>query len=100
MKPYPIELRERVARAVDQHHDTLARIAALFSVSVSFITRLLQRRRQTGSLQPKPHGGGRSLVLEAISGWVDSSEAAARKVEQGYDVVGATMKLFCYGEAF
>ena len=37
-------------------------------------------------------------VLVAMSGGVDSSVAAARLVEQGYDVVGATMKLFCYGE--
>ena len=40
----------------------------------------------------------RSRVLVAMSGGVDSSVAAARLVEQGYDVVGATMKLFCYGE--
>jgi tRNA-specific 2-thiouridylase len=33
-----------------------------------------------------------------MSGGVDSSVAAARLVEQGYEVVGATMKLFCYGD--
>ncbi len=33
-----------------------------------------------------------------MSGGVDSSLAAAVLVEQGYDVVGATMKLFCYGD--
>ncbi|MFL5402451.1 MAG: tRNA 2-thiouridine(34) synthase MnmA [Gemmatimonadales bacterium] len=37
-------------------------------------------------------------VLVAMSGGVDSSVAAARLVEQSYDVVGATMKLFCYGD--
>lgn len=33
-----------------------------------------------------------------MSGGVDSSVAAALLVEQGWDVVGATMKLFCYGD--
>ncbi len=37
-------------------------------------------------------------VLVAMSGGVDSSVAAGILVEQGFDVIGATMKLFCHGE--
>ncbi len=51
---------------------------------------------------PTPRDDGRpgagERVLVAMSGGVDSSVAAAMLVEQGYDVVGATMKLFCYGD--
>jgi len=40
----------------------------------------------------------RERVLVAMSGGVDSSVAAALLVDQGFEVVGATMKLFCYGD--
>ncbi|MEZ4414163.1 MAG: tRNA 2-thiouridine(34) synthase MnmA [Gemmatimonadota bacterium] len=40
----------------------------------------------------------RERVLVALSGGVDSSVAAALLVEAGHDVVGITMKTFCYSE--
>jgi tRNA-uridine 2-sulfurtransferase len=38
-------------------------------------------------------------VLVAMSGGVDSSVAAATLVDRGFEVIGATMKLFCYGDS-
>ena len=58
MRPYSLDLRERIAAAVDHHEGSLRWIARVFRVSTSFIVRLLQRRRAAGTLAPKPHGGG------------------------------------------
>jgi tRNA-specific 2-thiouridylase len=41
----------------------------------------------------------RERLLVAMSGGVDSAAAAALLVEQGHEVVGATLKLWCYGGA-
>ena len=43
-------------------------------------------------------GSGPLRILVAMSGGVDSSVAAAMLVEAGHDVVGATMKTFCYSD--
>ncbi len=58
MAPYSLDLRERVAAAVDYREGSQREIARRFRVSLSFIVRLLQRRRTAGTLAPKPHGGG------------------------------------------
>jgi tRNA-specific 2-thiouridylase len=48
----------------------------------------------------KPSSAGkRERVLVAMSGGVDSSVAAALLVAEGHEVVGATMKTFCYQDA-
>jgi transposase len=64
MKPYSLDLRERVAAAVEHHEGSWRPIARRFRVRVSFITRLQRRRRQTGDLTPKPHGGGHPPALD------------------------------------
>jgi transposase len=63
MRPYSMDLRQRVAQAVDQQEGSLRRLARRFCVSLSFITRLLSLRRQTGSLAPRPHQGGPPPLL-------------------------------------
>src|SRR5208282_2447938 len=63
MGAYSMDLRERVAAAIDEGEGSERQIAKRFRVSVSFVTRLLQRRRDAGTLAPKPHGGGPRPVL-------------------------------------
>ena len=69
MRPYSMDLRERVAATVDEGQRSQHEIARLFRVSLSFVSRLLKRRRQRGTLAPEPHGGGPHRVLGAADRW-------------------------------
>jgi transposase len=67
MRAYSNDLRERIVAAVERGEHSIRRIARLFSVSLSCVVRLLQRQRQTGSVQPKPHGGTPPRKLDAAA---------------------------------
>jgi transposase len=58
MRAYPVELRERVVRAVTQREGTIEEVAKVFNVGTTFIYKMLGQLEETGSLAPKPHGGG------------------------------------------
>jgi transposase len=64
MKAYPLELRQRIVEAVDQQRGTIAEIAEWFSVSERYVYSLLQLRRTSGELAPRPHGGGAPAKLD------------------------------------
>src|SRR5256885_17138653 len=70
MKAISEDLRKRILETIQRGDGSLRQIAGRFLVSVSFITRLLQLHRSTGSLEPRPHGGGNPAVLgpEALVG--------------------------------
>lgn len=59
MKTYSLDLRQRVLAACDLGEMTQAEVAQRFQVSRQWLVRLLCRRRETGSLEALPHGGGR-----------------------------------------
>jgi transposase len=63
MRPYSQDLRQRILQTIERGEGSLRQIARRFLVSLSFIVRLLQTYRHTGSLQPKPHGGGHPPAL-------------------------------------
>lgn len=59
---YSMDLRERVATAWDESGDA-DEIAATFRVSRAWVHRLMQRRRETGSLARRQQTKFRSRVL-------------------------------------
>ena len=63
MTPYSQDLRKRILDTVERGEESFRQIARRFLVSFSFVTRLVQRHRSTGSLQPEPHGGGFEVAL-------------------------------------
>jgi len=63
MEAYSLDLRVRVFQAVEEGVYTREAIADLFGVSSRWIRTLVQRQRETGSLEPLPHGGGRQLTF-------------------------------------
>lgn len=63
-RPYSVDLRERVVRAVEAG---LSRRAAArrFEVSVSFVIKLVQRWRRKGIVAPEQYGGWKRPTLAA-----------------------------------
>lgn len=64
MSPLSNDLRERIVATVQAGRHTITEVARLFLVNVSTVVRLLQRFRQTGSIEPKPHAGGARSKLD------------------------------------
>ena len=64
MKPYSNDLRQRVIDAYHNAEGSLRELAVRFSVSLNFVWLLLERFRETGRVDPKPHGGGQPPKIQ------------------------------------
>ena len=62
MAAYSLDLRTRVVRACDSGMPVAA-VAARFEVSLAWVYRVLQRRRETGSIEPRKQTKFRSRAL-------------------------------------
>ena len=56
--PLSVDLRQRILTAYAAKEGSQRQLAERFKVSLSFIRDLMRHYRETGSVQPKPHGGG------------------------------------------
>ena len=64
MAAYSLDLRKRVVRACESGMPAAA-VAARFEVSLAWVYRLLQRRRATGSIEPRKQTKFRRRALSA-----------------------------------
>ena len=100
MEAYSIDLRERVIEAVDEKKGTQQQIATIFGVSARWIRKLLRQRRETGSIAPKPHGGGHppkfsGKRLERLRSLVDHDpDATLQELRRRSRVPASVMAVF------
>ena len=97
MKALSNDLRERILAAFDRHEGSYRKLAVRFSVNVSTITKLLKLRRETGSIEPRPHAGGVEPILDAKSlkrlrRLVEKTpDATLEQLKQGLGISGSIM---------
>lgn len=63
MKAYSLDLRQRVVAAYEKGKGSLAEVAEQFNVGQTFVKKMLRQYRETGSVAPLVHGGGRQPAL-------------------------------------
>ena len=69
VRPLSEDLRKRVVRRVESGHSVRA-VAETFGVSVASVVRWSQRKRQTGSVAPRPMGSRLPRSLAGQRDWM------------------------------
>lgn len=64
MKPYSEDLRMQVLQAYLNQQGSMRKIAERFDVSLSFVLSLVKQYRESGSIEPRPRGGGQKLRVD------------------------------------
>jgi transposase len=103
MATYSIDLRQKILQAYERRLSSQRALADRFSVSLSFVEKLLRRHRTTGDIAPKPHAGGQRPSLDAAANTLiqqvvhDNSDITLKELctrvvdERGIHVSVATM---------
>jgi transposase len=64
MRPYSTDLRQRIVDAYHKAEGSVREVAARFKVAPKTVQNYLNRKRETGSVEPRPHGGGPAPKLD------------------------------------
>ena len=80
MKPYSIDLRQKIVESYEQGEGSIRQLAERFKVSSDCVFRLLKRYHQEGTLAPKPYRGSASTLtdehLEVLKALVEEDNDA------------------------
>jgi transposase len=63
MKPYSMDLRERVVSAIEKGDSSYRKVAQRFCVSKTCVERWVQMKRSQGHIVPRKQGGSVSAVM-------------------------------------
>lgn len=103
MGPLSSDLRRRIIQVWQAEKERVPELAARFSVGTATVKRLIRRFRETGSVEPRPHGGGQrpkipaeklprvQRLLEANPDWSVDELAVAYNRQEGTTVSRSTM---------
>ncbi len=98
-----MDLRHRIIRAWKAEKLQVPELARRFTVGTATVKRLIRRFRETGSVEPLPHGGGQrpkipaerlprvQRLLEANPDWSVEELAEAYNRDEGANVSRSTM---------
>jgi transposase len=64
MKPYSIDLRERVVSAIEKGDSSFRKVAERFAVSKNCVERWVIQKRTQGHVIPRKQGGSVSAAME------------------------------------
>ena len=64
MKPYSLDLREKIVSAIETGESSFRKTAQRFSVSKSCVQKLVAQKRTEGHVLPRKQGGSVSSVTE------------------------------------
>ncbi len=73
MRPTPIALRKRVVAARIEDGQSMGQIAQRFKIAKGTVQNILERYRDSGTLEPKPQNPGRKSAF---------SQAALKRLEE------------------
>ena len=86
MKPYSIDLREKIVKAYAQGDTSVRKVAARFGVAKSFVQKLLSQKKTQGHVEPGKQGG-------TLKGELDGCEEQLAAMVEKYP--DATLSEYC-----